>query len=314
VNQIVKIGDLRVGLLGDTHLGKTFRNGVPLHRMGEREEMVWSEFGRSLGRGDEVDFHVHMGDLFDKPHVPYATLLRAARLYRTAARLRQNTTYVVMNGNHDVSRDADVVSAFDLFAELVEDVPNIKVFNREAAQIGSLYFVPWNAQGYANHTPMGGTVAAFGHWDVVAFGDTTNMVPRDRLLGVKHIFTGHDHNPRVTPEGVVVVGSMQPFSFGEDEAQRMYKTFLFDEFEAVEKSKLRDCCVRVYCKPNEKIEEIPDCLQFQIKMVEEEAVDVEVDFDDFDIEQIFKDCFDEHNVGDVVRARVMQKYKETRLA
>lgn len=313
MNQIVKIGGLRVGLLGDTHLGKTFRNGVPLHRMGEREEMVWSEFGLSLSRGGEVDFHVHMGDLFDKPHVPYATLLRAARLYRTAARLHQNTIYVVMNGNHDVSRDADVVSAFDLFVELVDDVPNIWVMNRQPTTNNGLLFVPWNAQGYANLTVYPETQAAFGHWDVVAFGDTTNMVPLDKLQGLQ-IFTGHDHNPRVTPEGVVVVGSMQPFSFGEDEAQRMYKTFLFDEFEAVDKSKLRDSCVRVYCKPSEKIEEIPDCLQFQIKMVEEEAVDVDVNFDDFDIEQIFKDCFDEHNVGDVVRARVMQKYKETRLA
>ena len=313
MNKIVKIGALKVGILGDTHLGKTFRNGVPLHRMGEREEMVWSAFGRSLNRAGEVDYHVHMGDLFDKPHVPYAVLLRAARLYRAAAKLRPITTFVVINGNHDISRDADVVSAFDLFAELVEDVPNIKVCNRHPFSSRGLLFVPWNPQGYADlHTPQN-VVAAFGHWDVVAFGDTTNLVPLDVLKGMQ-IFTGHDHNPRITADGVDVVGSMQPFSFGEDEAQWMYKTFLFDEFEAVDKSTLRDCCVRVYCTPGEKIEEIPDCLQFQIKMVEEEVVDVEVNYDDFDIEQIFKDCFEEHGVGDHLRARVMQKYKETRLA
>ena len=37
-----------IELLGDAHLGKPFIHGVPLHRRGDREKMVWADFERSI--------------------------------------------------------------------------------------------------------------------------------------------------------------------------------------------------------------------------------------------------------------------------
>ena len=67
-------------LLGDQHLGKVFVNNVPLHRRGDHEKIVWAEFRKQLDpKGAEV--HVNMGDLYDKPFVPYGVVWCSAQLY-----------------------------------------------------------------------------------------------------------------------------------------------------------------------------------------------------------------------------------------
>ena len=97
-------------ILGDVHLGKVFVNNVPLNRRGDHEKIVWKEFERQLDpEGAEV--HVNLGDLFDRPYVPYSVLDRAAQLYLNAARSHPDTEFVVLRGNHDASRDMEAVSA-----------------------------------------------------------------------------------------------------------------------------------------------------------------------------------------------------------
>lgn len=57
-----------INLTGDPHLARAFRTGVPLHRLGDREEMVWQDFQQQLETSAEVT--IILGDLFDKFVVP----------------------------------------------------------------------------------------------------------------------------------------------------------------------------------------------------------------------------------------------------
>jgi hypothetical protein len=53
---------------------------VPLHRRGDREKMVWADFERSVSE-TSADIHINLGDLLDRPVVPYDVIVRAARIY-----------------------------------------------------------------------------------------------------------------------------------------------------------------------------------------------------------------------------------------
>ena len=48
-----------------------------------------------------------MGDLYDKPFVPYSIVWRSAQLYLDAARAHPTRLFVVLRGNHDASRDLE---------------------------------------------------------------------------------------------------------------------------------------------------------------------------------------------------------------
>src|SRR6056297_763167 len=120
-----------VTILGDPHLGRRFRTGVPLHRLGHREAMKWRDFETSLFHGND-DLHVCIGDIFDKSNVPNAVVLKAAGLYRRAAEAMPSKTFVIIMGNHDGSRNADAASSFDVLTELLDEVDNITVVRNEA--------------------------------------------------------------------------------------------------------------------------------------------------------------------------------------
>ena len=88
-------------LLGDPHLGKRFVTGVPLHRVGDRERMVWEDFHHSIA-ACRTPMHVCMGDLFDKFIVAPEVLMGAFQAYLQAP---SSVDYIILRGNHDVSRD-----------------------------------------------------------------------------------------------------------------------------------------------------------------------------------------------------------------
>jgi hypothetical protein len=186
-----------IELLGDPHLGKPFIHGVPLHRRGDREKMVWADFERSLSE-TYADVHINLGDLLDRPVVPYDVIVRAARIYAQAAEDHPETQFLILQGNHDVSRDLERVSAFDVFAEIVWGIPNVMVI-REPMVVDGLLLVPFDpvtptAELIAELEPL--SEIAVGHWDVEGFGgDDHNLIPTRLLaeVGVKRSFTGHVH-------------------------------------------------------------------------------------------------------------------------
>jgi len=300
-------------LLGDPHLGKTFINGVPLARRGEREAMVWAAFEQSLWNVGEP-WHINMGDLFDAPVVPYSVVLRAAQTYLFAAQQQPDTTFVILQGNHDITRDLERCSAFDVFAEIVEGQPNIMVV-REPVQIDGRLFVPFDpAVSAADLVQDFRAVAAYGHWDIESFGGSDhNLIPTAVLAknGILTAYTGHVHAPsEFTRDGVLVtvVGSMQPYAHGEGE---MYVTLTLAEARA--RTDLRDKCVRIKLQPGETCDFEPDCLQLKVVPVGDDQESTTVTLGDFDIHKLFAQAFDQVGVTSDLRQRVKERYEAAKI-
>jgi DNA repair exonuclease SbcCD nuclease subunit len=275
-------------LLGDTHLGRAFKTGVPLHRIGDRERMVWNQFETSLQATGL--WHIHMGDLFDKFVVPPEVVLMAAEMYREAAARHPHATFVVLMGNHDPSKDSTKRSSFDIFEALVADINNLLVI-RKPTLIGSMGFIPYSVFGSAEESlaellERGTPEVIFGHFDVVDFGGS-NVVPTAALAaaGIHTVYTGHDHLARVEKRhGVTinVVGSMQPYSHAEDAEGVLYHTVPLADVEGHDWSNIN---LRVVLADGESLPTGIDCLSLTAKRVSsapEETVDTE-EFDGIDL-------------------------------
>ena len=294
--------------LGDPHLGKQFINNVPLHRRGERERMVWGAFEKGLDpQGAEV--HICMGDLFDKAVVPYDVIMRAANLYRVAARKYPDTTFFVLRGNHDASRDLEAISAFDIFAGLVRDCENVEVVTDTTVYDG-LLLCGWHPLRSAEELVRGAKGfgieefdAAFGHWDVDPRSDPFNLVPIQALkeLGITQIYTGHDHLKRDIGN-IHVVGSLLPYAHGE--GGDMHVTLTLEEAKV--RTDLHDKCVRIKLAAGEVYDLDLDCLQ--LSFLAEETEQVEVELGEFNLVTLFADCMTERAVPDGIREQVSTEW------
>lgn len=308
---IVTEDGLKIQILGDTHLGRQFIHGVPLARRGEREAMVWADFNRNLEEVEEdTKLHVHMGDLFDKWIVPYELILTTAKVYAAAAKRRPDTTFIILRGNHDIMKDLDRASAFDVFANLVAHVPNIRVFHRPQ-RIGNLLFYPWSPVDNASEevAKHAGVVAAFGHWDT-DFSEH-NLVPTK--AGIPTLYTGHVHKrDEFTRDGtrVVVVGSMQPYAHGEESDDELYITLKASE--VADRTDLRNKCVRIIGRYADEV----DCLQLSFKAEDKDTDDTlpDVNLGDFDIEALFRKAFQDAGVKTEVMENLLAQFQVRRVS
>ncbi|CCV12903.1 metallophosphoesterase [Mesorhizobium sp. STM 4661] len=311
---IIKHNKKTIELLGDTHLGRSFLHGVPLHRRGDREKMVWAQFEKSLAE-TKADVHVHVGDLFDKAYVPYDCIVRAAITYLKAATEKPATTFIILRGNHDVLRDLERVSAFDLFTHIVGSQSNIKVVT-EKFVLGDVAYFAWQPVVHAADLVAGTTgKICVGHWDVTSFGgNDENLIPTKQLAeaGFTHAYTGHIHRAdQFDRDGidVMVVGSMQPFAHGEESNTDLYITLTKDEIDDT----LHDRCVRIILQPDEILDEEIDCLQLTVKKLD--GVDEEmpaVVLGDFDMISLFRTAFAE--VNPEITETLLQQFNLKRLA
>ena len=297
-----------VTVLGDPHLGRRFKTGVPLHRIGEREKFQWQDFETSLSSVNSP-FHINMGDLFDKRIVSPEIVLGAAQAYGQAAENNPHTTFVVIMGNHDVSRDVDQASSFDLFEALVSGYRNIVVVKGTPRVLGNYGFVPYSpfrpTTELVRDLPDGLT-AVFGHWDIQDWGGD-NVIPT-KLLKKKKIplaISGHDHLAREEKRDgvqIIVTGSMQPYTHAEDDTGDWYQTHTLETIPG-------DCTnlnIRVLLTEGEILPEDLDCLSLIGKRVVEGEQDLEVDtteFDTFDIHTALSEA-----VHPEVRALIMEKF------
>ncbi len=330
-------GFTRVRVLGDPHLGRSFRTGVPLSRQGEREASVWDSFRDSLS-ADDFDIHVCMGDIFDKYTVPSAVLLATAKHYIKAGLASPEKQFYIIQGNHDLSRDEDKASSLDVLDVILSTIPNVIVVKEPLLVNRSkqnFLFIPYHAhkQGgqvirealeFLETADVDFIDAAFGHWDIDTFGGTRphNLIDVN-LLGnyTDTIVTGHVHQPEVRKipheQGevtLIVTGSMQPYSFAEDPTGELYVTFTLDQLLGIPAVTLRDNCVRVLLKPGEELPEL-DCLQLVPKFVTEEGEDedgIEVELIDFNMENLLKESLLEAAVGQAVTDEVLSIYTNLR--
>lgn len=302
-------------LIGDPHLGKKFTNNVPLHRRGEREEMVRKQFREEVLGFD--DLKICVGDLFDGAVVPFNDIMFAARTCRS---LSEDHDLIVIAGNHDTSRDLDRVSAFDIFAAMMEDVENVHVL-KEPTSLNGIAFFPWHpvisAEELVDSFQFNGETIAVGHWDVDERMDPFNLVPTKKLAaaGVKTVFTGHDHKARtLNRDGieVVVVGSMQPFAHGEENDEALYVTRSLAEVLDDPKA-YRDKCLRIRLESGEVLEEQIDCLQLVLQRSsgsEAEEDEFQVTTGDFDMAALFRSACDDAGLDDDTRVQLWRRYEE----
>lgn len=330
-----------VYLLGDPHLGKKFTAGVPLERRGERELMQMKQFHNEVaGLKPGRDIHVTMGDLFDGWNVNNEAIHFAAETYKIAVSQNPGVEFIIIAGNHDLSRDSTKVSAFHLFEEMVRGVQNITVVldNIEERTIDGLNYM------FVPHHPFETSVQylqrqsprfirkqqkfiALGHWDIDDYGrdraETLGLVPwelftKDLCEGV---ITGHDHNRRryVHAESgveVFVTGSMQPYAHGQDPADSddpMYLTLSLAEVKArVEENPeaFKDKCLRIVLDEGEEPVSDIQCLQINFKRAlagqSNDAV-LDVAVDSFDLKSLFHAVMDENKVSTELTASLWAK-------
>jgi len=318
-----------IQVLGDPHLAKKFKTGVPLNRLGERETTVRKDFKSNLNLSAEIKVHVCVGDLFNAFRVPEEDILFAAKTYIAAANRHKKTQFIILQGNHDASRQKDLKSSFDVFTVLVSVCKNITVVD-DAARVMSfedvtLVFYPWhpfkNAEAIAGEVDSSVTdFWAFGHWDINSFGEdsssTENLVPSKLLAQAVGVVTGHYHTPQVTKttEGVPlwVVGSMQPYNHAEDPEGNLYiteslpsvKSALSKDIDAFKDKNLR----LLLTKDEAPLSEI-NCLSLAVKRVQDiEAPNIDVDLATFDLGSIFNNTFKEYGCTEVTTKELWDEF------
>lgn len=315
MSRIIEIGEyFRFKLIGDPHIGRVFKTGVPVHRLGEREAAQMKQFEQEVLEGE--DDVIIMGDLFDTYIVNPTTMLQVADIIN---RVDYHTKGVyILRGNHDESRDSYTRGSFDVLERLCHNATFVK-------SVRSLYHPTENVQvllcGYDAFTPTRDiltdwpkteikTLAAFGHYDLTPHGSDFNVVPTEALakLGVPVVYTGHIHKAQtIERHGVTVhaVGSMQPYAHGEQQADdTFYQTLTLDEFKLRDPAEFKDVNLRIVLKGDETFTEQLDCLSLVFKHVaEDEAAPLEVAYDSFDADNILDECLQGVSAGLVTRIK-----------
>jgi DNA repair exonuclease SbcCD nuclease subunit len=309
----IETGNHKLWIIGDPHLGREFKNGVPLHRRGEREAAQMAQFRAELA--EDAAMVVMIGDLFDKPFVPLPVIHATAAEIIAAALDRPHVTFVMLAGNHDKSRQLEVRGAWELLELAIRWLPNVRVVNETTVIEGvALYPWQWDTTAEEQVARFGSSCPiAIGHWDLQDFGgDTSHMVPAKALAkwGVSTIVSGHYHLPgeyEVDGIPVICTGSMQPYTHAEDPAGDLYVTLTVDE--ALARDDLGNKCVRILLQPGEDMPEI-DCLQLTNKRADVEADELEISdigIGGFDIHKTLADEFTSNEVPAEVQTFIKER-------
>lgn len=316
--------------LGDPHLGRRFTKGIPIELRGQREKLVREDFVRRLDpKGAEI--HVCLGDLYDKPQVAYADTLFAIQAYRLAASQHPRTTFWVLQGNHDASRDLAEVAAWDIFCDAMRAVANVHPVTKPL--VGSrIALFPWHptmtaaemVASVADRFTNGEPKLAFGHWDIDPRSAHHNLIPTKELaeLGITHAYTGHVHLPSTFKRDgvhVEVVGSMQPYAQGEDGGQSdhiRYETVTLERLQEileVAPEALSNACVRLQLAPGEQFDgDVPLCRSWDVQRLRpvDEETPADISMEGFDTRAAFQAALEEHEIIPAVREKIDARWSE----
>lgn len=314
MSKIIEIAGHAFKLIGDPHLGRVFKTGVPTHRIGEREADVLLDFNLRVLTVDDVPIIV-MGDLFDKYSVSENIVLDVAETLNAATEWKK---VYVLRGNHDSTRDSVRKGSFDVLEKLCPKVVFVKGIYEIQLENGYLALFGYDAfksaAELANQlTANCNYLAAFGHYDLTSHGSDFNLVPTEVFaeLRIPVAYTGHIHKAQtIERHGVTVhaVGSMQPYAHGEQaEDDLLYHTLTLDEFNARNPEDFLDVNLRILLKGGEVFDQQVDCLSLVFKHIaEDEAEPLEVAYDSFNSDNILTECLDgvSANLADWIRTRL----------
>ena len=224
-----------VQTIGDPHLGRNYRNNLR-HRLGDREEAIKQTFYEKLR--SSVDITVVLGDLFDKVSITNEWFNFAIKALEDVSQEFPKKLFVILNGNHDLTKDRDRISSFELLVKYFSDrnLENLIFVDKSQKQIFiddfnlTLFFTSYDPFSALDETLRQEDLSlkdnsfkiAFGHFEIESFGSDkfiNRLIPNVLLNNFDLIVTGHIHKPITTlinDVPIIVTGSMQPYSFGEE--------------------------------------------------------------------------------------------------
>lgn len=215
-NPVVKIGDVEVLNIGDPHLGKKW-NTANSESKSILSQLQWHIFKQSVCHSEQP-VKVIMGDIFDKPNVDEATLLRTYEILKET-----NGKVYILEGNHDSSKTSLEKTSFDVLEMLVKDLDNVIIIRGVInTYIGgvSVSFIGWEykntiAEQIEKYLSPD-TEVLYTHVDFTSYGkNVENVLPFEKLPpSVKTVINGHEHLPLRSKEGnvnYIGTGSMMPF-------------------------------------------------------------------------------------------------------
>lgn len=318
-----------VGFIGDPHLGKKFSN-VQLHRVGEREAHQLLTFRQQLN-DKECDIIVMVGDLFDTYNVSNSVLLSAYNEIKFALEQNPNTQYVFLYGNHDISRNDEVIPSIEVLRNLLAEEKNLFVV-RDTARMLHLKGITILGCPYSYHLSAHDSVLPFaeqgikvdlavGHWDTVVMSGEHNLIPLHLLKNMtKLVVTGHEHGTGTNKHEDVYVyktGSMLPYSHGEDEEGLFYVTRTLEQLREELEVNPRAYYykhVRVILFEGEELPSDIDCLAITSKKANEEEIEddgrVEAQFGEFSFKEIFFSTMEENAVSEDTAKEYWDKYTQ----
>lgn len=266
--------------IGDVHLGRKFKTGVPLDRRGEIEEMFWDAFKKVMLKPIQTQL-VQLGDLFDAPVVDNEVLWRAFDIIREGAVKNPDTNYYFIAGNHDLSKDSTDVPSIRILSELLKHNENVQFVLDTPLQVENCTLIPWS---YI--VPVGDFLEDVATSEVAGHFEE----PIDPALSYSGLeaFSGHIHRGH-TNGNVHFVGSILPIAFGEENDATIMETIDLNILLA-HPDRYHDKRVRVLLKEGEELPTDIDCLQLIAKRLEETSEkesSIEVSLEDFDFKELF---------------------------
>lgn len=249
-----------------------------------------------------------MGDLFDKTVISNECLNRVINIFEKAANSNKDTKYFILNGNHDMTKDKNKISSFDLFIKYFNKNPisNLKIIY-EFTQVYMLhnelvlYFSHYNPymslddelKDKSYGLNIDGVLdkaklrIAFGHWEVTDFSAISGnekfidrLIPKYIINNFDVIFTGHEHKPKklnVHEKPVCITGSMLPYAFGEQLSNESDQYLVIDNTSLItalskDKNVFINTNVRVLYKSGDELPYSFPCLSRTSKLVDEPVV------------------------------------------
>lgn len=291
-------------LFTDSHIGRVYKNGVPLNRIGDREKLVMDNFEEELSKTCDEKRVIHLGDIFNAPVVPLDVIKETYSLIYNIALNNPDHTYWFVAGNHDLSRNSDRTDAFEILSILLAPFKNVKFVFKDTVMInGNVVAVPYsytktNEEMLEKYFKAGNNPKIFlGHFEE----------PIDPYLAGKpiDIYSGHIHKQHQNGN-VCFIGSSLPVAHGEESDDKMFVTLSLEEVLCRKNTdELKNKCVRVILKEGEVLPEDIDCLQLVSKKEDVEKIsDLSVDFESFDVETLFKECL----IGNPLSDSLWEKY------
>jgi DNA repair exonuclease SbcCD nuclease subunit len=317
-NPVIHIFDhVSLQTIGDPHLGREFRTNINLSRRGEKEESVWNSFENLLTPLDtKVKYIALVGDLFDTFAVKAEVVLKAFDYIVEAANKNTDIEYLIIPGNHDLSKDKTKASSYEILYRLLllSDLPNVTIVydehylfedNDNNVSIFCTAYDPFENTELDDKfikqltkSKADNKIITLGHFDGFEINGK-GYLPTPKMKELSDlIVSGHEHTYKEIkdPEcNVLFTGSMQPYSHAEDPDSDMYITITPKLLEDLDTSVFKDMFVRILCEADYVLPERFDCISLTYKLdeskvvktveVEKEENEIDVDLDTLTYEQ-----------------------------